>query len=1604
MKLPRFPATVAVAYALGILAACDWACGAAPRSISLVYDLDDVQVADLEANEQYARVTARGCASLHRLGEPCLPFRTARILLPPGLKLDRVRAELLAPVRSVSLRAPVEFGRTPIPFGEGRLRALALAAKDRPDARIYGSSKAYPSDRAQLISVQRLCGHDIALVRLYPVQYLPAKKRLIFCGRLSVELQLSPSSAVAASQALLRGRRNVAARVAALVDNPGVIAEYPAPVPAGGSASQSDGPVTLSTYDYLLITNRALLSSFQPLIDQKLADGLKVQTATVEDIYEKYPSGKDDPEKIRNYISYAYTTWGVKYVLLGGDTSVVPCRGAYAYSSSVGALTNLPTDLYYACLEGSWNSDNDTVWGEPTDGEGGKDVDLLAEVYVGRAPVETNAEVTTFVSKVVAYEQKGTPNADAALLLGEYLADASYEGQRNQGGLALQVEVLPHLSNYTVTWLDDRPEHYSVWTKANCIAELNKSPHIVAHVGHGGITWVLRLDRALGSADVAGLTNASPFLLHSTACHVGAFDSEDSLGESFVKLNAQGAFAAVLNTRYGFYDQDFTWYYSGEFQGKFFDRLITQGYRNLGAAFELSREDMVGEVETKGSMTYRWCYFTTTLLGDPHTPFQAAASRTLTVKSFDSTPSVNGYVTGVTIGVSPSPDGVTEFSRSYADGATATLTAPETHEALRFQRWRLDGTDQATGQRSLTVAMSADRTAVAVYTDPPILSLLETAESKFVRPGETVTVKLNVSDLAGREINSIQTLMQFDNTRLSNASITKSSLPPWNGGFEPLKTISGDQIDYTIGILGSTIADAEVAVLTFTAGATEGTAYVRFRPDEPPKYTKVVGPSLAEYLPDRLDAGPIIIDGTPPAVALKSPVGGEYVRGGGSWAITWATTDANPDTVKIEYSTNGAAGPWTTIASGIADAGSYTWNPVASVDSATCRIRVAATDKVGLTGSDTSESNFTIDSTAPVVVLSSPNGGEYLRGGGSWAITWATTDANPDTVKIEYSANGAAGPWTTIAASAPDTGSYTWNPVASVDFNTCRIRITATDKVGLTGSDISDSNFTIDSTPPSITAPPDITTEQTSPAGTPVALGTPEVSDTVDPNPSVTNNAPDLFPLGETVVTWTARDASGNTATATQRVTITAPSQPLMDVVPSGSLSFGEVPVGEVKEIPDAYTVKNAGAGKLDVIVSVEPPFHALDGAGLPADPLVFSLAAGQERKVSFDFAPISKGAVAQTITFSSNGGDTARTAKGEGIAPVLPAVTWFAINNGAASTTSPTAALNNTCTGNPTHYMASESAGFTGASWLPYATAPSFTLSAGSGTKTVYFKVKSDLGESTAVSDDIEFNPVVVTVTPAVPTECPKVDTQCPAVATSCPPLPTSCPPANTSCPPVATQCPAAATSCPPLPTSCPPANTTCPPVATQCPALATNCPPLSTKCPPTSTNCPALTTKCPAATTKCPAVTTKCPPITTLCPPISTKCPAAATACPPTTTKCPPITTLCPPVGTKCPAATTVCPPTTTKCPPAATLCPPIATQCPAVTTVCPPATTKCPPITTLCPPISTKCPLASTVCPPTTTKCPPVTTLCPSATTKCPPVTTLCPPISTSCPPEP
>ncbi|HLP45456.1 MAG TPA: hypothetical protein VK469_05900, partial [Candidatus Kapabacteria bacterium] len=193
-------------------------------------------------------------------------------------------------------------------------------------------------------------------------------------------------------------------------------------------------------------------------------------------------------------------------------------------------------------------------------------------------------------------------------------------------------------------------------------------------------------------------------------------------------------------------------------------------------------------------------------------------------------------------------------------------------------------------------------------------------------------------------------------------------------------------------------------------------------------------------------------DGVPPAIILSSPNGGEIFAIGSSHTITWSTINMTGD-VKIEYTfDNGSS--WNEITAAAPNTGSYDWI-VPDTASSLCKIKISKAS----TGNpfDISNGIFSIipESTASLTVLS-PNGGETMAVGYTYSITWASTGTITN-VKIEYTRDNGSS-WETIAAAAPNTGSYNWT-VPDINDSQCKIVI----REAITGTpvDASDGPFFI---------------------------------------------------------------------------------------------------------------------------------------------------------------------------------------------------------------------------------------------------------------------------------------------------------------------------------------------------------------------------------------------------------------------------------------------------------------------------------------------------------------------------------------------------------------
>jgi len=90
------------------------------------------------------------------------------------------------------------------------------------------------------------------------------------------------------------------------------------------------------------------------------------------------------------------------------------------------------------------------------------------------------------------------------------------------------------------------------------------------------------------------------------------------------------------------------------------------------------------------------------------------------------------------------------------------------------------------------------------------------------------------------------------------------------------------------------------------------------------------------------------------------------------------------------------------------------------------------------------------------LTVDTPNGGEVLIQGDSFAITWSDTGSVSD-VKLEYSVNSGSS-YTDIVASTPDDGTFDWTVPVEVS-TTVLVRVS---EVGDSGnSDVSDAVFSI---------------------------------------------------------------------------------------------------------------------------------------------------------------------------------------------------------------------------------------------------------------------------------------------------------------------------------------------------------------------------------------------------------------------------------------------------------------------------------------------------------------------------------------------------------------
>jgi hypothetical protein len=481
---------------------------------------------------QYGQWMIQDAQTLEIPGEPLVPYKIARILLPKETEFKNIKVNHGKPIVQTGMdllwgQPPCTFSDTPVTVGRNE--------------EAYSSNNWYPNKLFEIASVSSFRGFQILNVILYPVQYQPKSQTVNFYNSMTVEVQCNKGP----RNMIYRGLPADKAAAADMVDNPDMIGTY------------HDGPHPLATEEYIIITSSTLKSTFQELADWKAEF---VAGASVYDtawIYNNY-SGVDNQDKIRNFIKDKHTNKGTNYVLLGGDKGVVPYRGFYV---STGGYTDsdMAADMYYGYLDGNWNNDGDGRYGEP--GE----EDWYAEVAVGRAPVDNLTQAQAFVNKVIVYEQMDKPDVDVHKRV-------CFHQSRVQSGNNPDSECLAYRCDDWIPsgyYIDYLFEEDGTITKAKWRDAWSAEPIVVVHVGFGN-TSVYYINYEIGgtvswyNSDVSSLTNTFFPWTTSIACICGQFEASDCLAEEYVKDDC-GAIGAIYNDNYGWFSITDACKYSGEF-------------------------------------------------------------------------------------------------------------------------------------------------------------------------------------------------------------------------------------------------------------------------------------------------------------------------------------------------------------------------------------------------------------------------------------------------------------------------------------------------------------------------------------------------------------------------------------------------------------------------------------------------------------------------------------------------------------------------------------------------------------------------------------------------------------------------------------------------------------------------------------------------------------------------------------------------------------------------------------------------------------------------------------------------------------------------------
>jgi hypothetical protein len=338
-----------------------------------------------------------GCGIKGELGGPGLPSKVIRIALPSltsnltvsGKPLKKIivnrKRTYVTPVQLEWITRTKNYGRSSDdndiqnaekvklklsrnrPHEQPHVEPYPAPKIVKPDPMLYNLAVEQPLPLVRLIRTEQIGMASIAIIEInplkilkngtidfYPVIEINVEYQKLNLQYLSVKAEtkrqaLFDSPITSRSQA-----KRAIELVRMLVVNPEAVFDFSGYFPElvtnidfliitddHAWNKRTISPITFSDTDveYVDLSIReGIVEAFQRLVDWKEKRGLRAKVVTVSDIvngtYGNFRTkARDLQEVIRNFLKWAYHKWGISWVLLGGDTDIIPVRvvvgGAY---------------------------------------------------------------------------------------------------------------------------------------------------------------------------------------------------------------------------------------------------------------------------------------------------------------------------------------------------------------------------------------------------------------------------------------------------------------------------------------------------------------------------------------------------------------------------------------------------------------------------------------------------------------------------------------------------------------------------------------------------------------------------------------------------------------------------------------------------------------------------------------------------------------------------------------------------------------------------------------------------------------------------------------------------------------------------------------------------------------------------------------------------------------------------------------------------------------------------------------------------------------------------------------------------------------------------